>query len=90
MEACTYFPYMLEDGSYTTPFDLVHQTKPDLRKLFKLFSLAAVLCEHIGDDKLNKFESQSLPMIAIGHCPKLNGLQFYNPINGTFVSSIDL
>jgi hypothetical protein len=88
-EVCNYFPYKLEDGSYTTPFELVHQTKPDLRGLFKLFSLAAVCREHIGDDHLNKFEPQSLPMIAIGRCPNSNGLQFYNPINGTFVSSID-
>ncbi len=28
-------------------------------------------------------------MIAIGRCPTSNGLQFYNPVNGTFVSSID-
>jgi len=28
-------------------------------------------------------------MIAVGRCPNSNGLQFYNPVNGTFVSSID-
>jgi hypothetical protein len=28
-------------------------------------------------------------MIVIGHCPNYNGLQFYNPVNGNFVSSID-
>jgi hypothetical protein len=28
-------------------------------------------------------------MIAIGRFPNSNGLQFYNPANGTFVSSID-
>jgi hypothetical protein len=28
-------------------------------------------------------------MIAIGQCPNSNGLQFYNPVNHTFVSSID-
>jgi hypothetical protein len=89
LEVCNYFPYQLEDGTYTMPFELVHKEKPDLRVLFNLFSLAAVRHEHIGDDKLTKFELQSLPMIAIGHCPNSNGLQFYNPINGTFVSSID-
>jgi hypothetical protein len=36
-----------------------------------------------------KIRSQSLPMIAFGRCPKSNGIQFYNPANGTFVSSID-
>ncbi len=28
-------------------------------------------------------------MIAVEHCPNSNGIQFYNPSNGTFVSSID-
>jgi hypothetical protein len=38
---------------------------------------------------LNKFDAQSIFMIAVGRCPNSNGLQFYNPVNGTFVSSID-
>jgi hypothetical protein len=38
---------------------------------------------------LGKFEPQSTAMILIGRCPDSNGLQFYNPKNGTFVSSID-
>jgi hypothetical protein len=29
-EVCNYFPYRLEDGSFTTPFELVHKVKPDL------------------------------------------------------------
>jgi len=41
-EVSNYFPYKLENGTYTTPFELVHQRKPDLRVLFKLFGLAAV------------------------------------------------
>jgi hypothetical protein len=28
-------------------------------------------------------------MIAVGRCQQSNGLQFYNPSNGTFVSSVD-
>jgi hypothetical protein len=28
-------------------------------------------------------------MIAVGHCRTSNGLQFYNPANGTLISSID-
>jgi hypothetical protein len=28
-------------------------------------------------------------MIVVGKCPNSPGLQFYNPANGTFVSSID-
>lgn len=88
-EVCNYFPFCLEDGTLTTPYELVHHKKPDLRTLFKQFGLAAVRHERHGDESIKKFESQSLPMIAIGKCQNLNGLQFYNPMNGTFVSSID-
>lgn len=41
-EVCNYFPFLLEDGTYTTPFELAYNMKPDLRVLFKLFGLAAV------------------------------------------------
>jgi hypothetical protein len=88
-EVSNYFPYKLENGTYTTPFELVHQRKPDLRVLFKLFGLAAVRRERVGDTSLTKFDSQTLPMIAIGKCPLSDGIQFYNPVNGTFISSID-
>jgi hypothetical protein len=87
-EICNYFPYKLEEGSFTTPFELAHNVKPDLRVLFKLFALAAVCRERVGDNNLQKFDSQSLPMIAVGCCPNSPGIQFYNPENSTFVSSI--
>jgi hypothetical protein len=38
---------------------------------------------------VGKFEFQSVPMLAVGRCSNSNGLLFYNPENGTFVSSID-
>jgi hypothetical protein len=85
---CNYFPYRLEDGSWSTPLELAHQTKPDLRVLFKMFGLAAVHRERNGNLQ-GKFDSQSGPMIAVGRCPNSNGIQFYNPENGSLVSSID-
>jgi hypothetical protein len=88
-EVSNYFPYKLEDGTFTTPFELVHQKKPDLRVLFRLLGLAAVRRERVGDTSLSKFDSQTLPIIAVGKCPLSDGLQIYNPVNGTFVSSID-
>jgi hypothetical protein len=51
--------------------------------------VAAVCCEHHGDISLGKFESQSIPMIAVGRCTNSNGIPFYNTANGTFVSSLD-
>jgi hypothetical protein len=35
-EVCNYFPFKLEDDTWTTPLELAHHTKPDLRVLFKL------------------------------------------------------
>jgi hypothetical protein len=54
-----------------------------------MFGLAAVRRERIGDSTLNKFDAQSIFMIAVGRCPHSNELQFYNPLNDSFVSSID-
>ncbi|MFN9979639.1 MAG: hypothetical protein ACK53Y_06990, partial [bacterium] len=88
-EICNNFPYQLEDGTFTAIFELVHHSKPDLQVLFKLFSIAAVQREQVGDDRLSKFDLQSVPMIAIGRCPKNDGLLFSNPSSGTIVSSID-
>jgi hypothetical protein len=88
-EICNYFPTKLECGSWSTPLELAHKIKPDLRVLFKLFGVAAVRHEHNGDKALGKFDSQSVPMIAVGQCPHSNGIQFYNPSNGTFVLSIN-
>jgi hypothetical protein len=88
-EVCNYFPLQLEDGSFITPFELVHAVKPDLRVLFKPFTLAAVRRERVGNETLGKFEAQSTPMITLGRCPTSNGLLFYNPVNNSFVSSID-
>jgi hypothetical protein len=88
-EICNYFPKKLDDGSWSTPLELAHHVKPDLRVLFKMFGVAAVRREHQGDHSLGKFETQSTPMIAVGRCQNSNALHFYNPANGTFVSSID-
>jgi hypothetical protein len=88
-EISNYFPLKLENGSWSTPIQLSHFIQPDLRVLFKLFSVASVRRERVGDCQLGKFDSQSTLMIAVGHCRHSNSIQFYNPVNGTFVSSID-
>jgi len=41
-EVCNYFPVSLEDGTMSTPFEMAHHVKPDLRLMFKPFALAAV------------------------------------------------
>jgi hypothetical protein len=88
-EICNYFPMKVESGDWITPLELAHGTKPDLRVLFKMFGLAAVKRDRIGDSSIGKFSAQSVPMIAVGRCPNSPGLLFYNPTNSTFVSSED-
>ncbi len=41
-EVCNYFPVKFDDGPWSTPFELAHHVKPDLRVFFKMFGLAAV------------------------------------------------
>jgi hypothetical protein len=88
-EVCNYFPTKTDHGSWTTPFEQAHGVKPDLRVLFRLFSVAAVRRERMDNNTLGKFDSRSVSMIAVGRCPNSTGIQFYNPSNGTLVSSID-
>jgi len=64
-EICNYFPLQSSCGKWTTPLELAHGVKPDLRVLFKPFSVAAVRRKRHGDNHLGKFDSQSLPMIAV-------------------------
>ncbi len=79
----------LDSDTWSTPLELAHGTKPDLCVLFKMFGLAAVQRERVGDSRLRKFDSQSVPMIAVGRCSTSNSILFYNPVNSMFVSSID-
>jgi hypothetical protein len=64
-EVCNYFSFHLNEGTITTLFELVHK-KMDHRVLFKIFGYAAVHRKCIGDSTLNKFDSDSIPIIAIG------------------------
>jgi hypothetical protein len=54
-EVCNYFPMFMDDGKISTPFELAHHSKPDLRVLFKPFTLAAVWQERVGNNVLEKF-----------------------------------
>ena len=49
-EICNCFPSKLDNGTFITPFELVHRCKPDLRVLFPMFGLAAVRRERAGDN----------------------------------------
>jgi len=65
-EVCYYFPIKLEDVTWSTPLELAHGIKLDLRVLFKVFGLAAIHRERTDDCRVGKFDTQSTPMIAMG------------------------
>jgi len=57
-KVCNYFSIKVENDTWTTHFELAHGIKPDLRALFKLFSVAALQQEHQGDT--SRWESLNL------------------------------
>ena len=68
----------------TTPFELVHNCKPDSKTCFELFSVG-----YFGHDKddgelRSKTQNQTLDGIAVGRDDKSNTIVFYNPIHKTY------
>ena len=59
-EVLNYYPIKLEDDTWSTPLELAHGIKPDLRVLFKVFGLAAVCRERNGDCRVGKFDKFQL------------------------------
>ena len=50
----------------TTPFELVHNCKPDARTWFELFSVGYFKHEEDGDEQRSNSQDQSLDSIAVG------------------------
>ena len=87
-EVSNYFP-VTKDGKLTTPFELVHKTKPNLCLLFPLFSVAYVRKVKDGTTKRNKFSGHSLRTIIVAKSDRSNGYTFYHPPSGQYIESID-
>ena len=88
-ELSNYFP-VLDSEKITTPFELVHNVKPDFRSLFPMFSIAYVRkTTDSSGSKKNKFTSQTIKTIAVGKSDYTDGLTFYNPATNDTIESSD-
>jgi hypothetical protein len=79
----------LRAGVLTTPFELAHGCKPDLRVLFRLFSVG--FFRHCLDSARTRtqFEAQTLTGIAIGRSMDSNAMEFYHTITNAIYTSAD-
>jgi len=80
----------LVNGLSTTPFELVYGVKPDLRTLFRLFSVGYFLHESDGVRARDGIsESKTMQGIAIGRSRLSDGMLFYSPITRKIYTSSD-
>jgi hypothetical protein len=69
------------DTKTTTPFELMFKKPADYRQLFPLFSTAYIKQVRTQGTNKSKWKSQSLKCIAVGRCPKSDGILFYHPLS---------
>ena len=66
-------------GQITSPHELVHHQKPDMRCNFPLIPIAYVNKDLDSTTKRGNFSSLTLRVICIGKSSKANCLEFYHP-----------
>ena len=86
VETSNYLPVTL-NGIPTTPFELVHHHKPDIRALIPLFSIAYIDHPHTGTTATPTMSSQSLRVILVGRSAHSTALEFYHPPTKQIYSS---
>ena len=64
----------------TSPFELVHGSKPDSKTWFELFSVGYFNHSSDGATSRSKCDAHTLDGIAVGRDDKSNSVVFYNPI----------
>ena len=67
----------------TTPFELVHNSKPDSKTWFELFSIGYFNHDTDNAKSCSKLQAHTLDGIAVGRYDMSNSIIFYNPINYT-------
>ena len=77
-EVSNYLPLTV-NNHLTTPFELVYDTKPDLRNLFPLFSVGYVRRSRDATTNRLTFHSTSIRCICLGRDDASNQLEFYHP-----------
>jgi dUTPase len=72
-----------------TPYELVFNQKVDYRTLFPMFSTAYIKVPKVRQEDRSKWHSQTIKCIAVGRCPKSDGLLFYHPSTKQLLSCGD-
>ena len=68
----------------TTPFELVHNSKPDSKTWFELFSIGYFNHDKDNAESCSKFQAHTLDGIAVGRDDSSNSIIFYNPITSSY------
>jgi len=71
----------------TTPFEAIHNKKPDSKTWFELFLVGYFDHTIVNAEKRSKTEDQTLDGIAVGRDDKLNTIIFYNPLTKSYYHS---
>jgi hypothetical protein len=89
VQVANYIPCSVE-GISTTPHELVYGIKPDLRVLFRMFSVG--FFRHLRDGPHHRSgisDSKTMQGIALGRCRKSDGMMFICPHNKQIYTSSD-
>ena len=68
----------------TTPFELVHNSKPDSKTWFELFSIGYFNHDTDNAKSRSKLQSHTLDGIDVGRDDRSNSIIFYNPITSSY------
>ena len=68
----------------TTPFELVHNSKPDSKTWFELFSIGYFNHDTDNAESCSKLKAHTLDGIAVVLYDRSNYIIFYNPIMSSY------
>ena len=80
-EIANYFPIKV-DNKLTSPHELTYGTKPDMRSIIPIFSVAYVNYKHP-----KTFQTQTIRTITIGRSNTTNTPEFYHPSTKQIITS---
>ena len=68
----------------TTSFELVHNSKPDSKTWFELFSIGYFNHDTDNSEIRSKLQAHTLDGIAVGRDDRSNSIIFYNTITSSY------
>ena len=68
----------------TTPFEFVHNSKPESKIWFELFSIRYFKHDTNNADSLSKLQAHTLDVITVGRYDRSKSIIFYNPITSSY------